>query len=299
MSFATYALSRGEKQAIAYAAEHDVLMVAASGNSHTDNDEFASYPSGAAGVLSVGAIDNTGTIWKNSNYGSELLLTAPGVYIRSAAPNGKYRLANGTSDATAYTSAAAALLRSKFPDLTAGQIANRLVKTAGLPTSAANLSLPDKHYGYGFIRPYRALTEDIPAGSKQGPLKTPTAATSSSADASPSSGASSGGSDASNSSASSDSSGMGIGVIVAIGLAVLVVVIVLIVVLAKRGGRRNGPGGGAPMPPQGGWQQPQQPPQPPNGWGQQPPGGGYPPQQPQQQNPYASQQQPPNQWPNQ
>ncbi|WP_127357935.1 S8 family serine peptidase [Actinacidiphila soli] len=277
-----------EEQAIAYAAEKDVLVVTAAGNDGAGN---LTDPASAPGVLAVGAVGKDGVVWEKSNYGPQLMLAAPGEYIRSAKTGGGYRLANGTSDATAYVSAAAALLRAKFPDLTAGQIANRLVKTASLPSSAKGLSLPDKHYGYGFIRPYSALTKGISAGSKQGPLKTPTAAASSSN--SPSTSAAAGGSVANNSSSSSDSSGMGTGVIVAIviGVLVLALVIMLIIVLSKRGGRRNGPGGGFPLPPQGDWQQ-----QPPNGW-QQPPAGGY--QQQPQHNPYASQQPPPGQWPNQ
>jgi subtilisin family serine protease len=289
MSFETgIYYSDAEKQAVAYAAEKDVLLVGGSGNTGASR---VSFPAAAPGVVAVGAVGKDGVVWERSDYGTGLMLTAPGEYIRSAANGGGYRLAQGTSDATAYVSAAAALLRSKYPDLTAGQIANRLVKTAGLPSSASSLSLPDKHYGYGFIRPYHALVDDIPAGSKQGPLKS-TGAASSTSD-SPSSAATSGGSDAANSSASSDSSGLSIGVLVAIGAAVLIIVIILLVVLSKRGGRGNGPGSG-PMPPPGG------------GWQQQPPAG-YPPhpgQAPgpnpyQQQNPYASQQQPPNQWPNQ
>jgi type VII secretion-associated serine protease mycosin len=289
MSFVTgIAYSDEEEQAVAYAAEKDVLLVGGAGNTGASR---VSFPAAAPGVVAVGAVDENGVVWKKSDFGTGLMLTAPGVYIRSASNGGGYHLADGTSDATAYVSATAALLRSKYPDLTAGQIANRLVKTAGLPSSESGLSLPDKHYGYGFIRPYHALVDDIPAGSKQGPLKSTGA--DSSASGSPSAAATSGGSDAANSSASSDSSGLSIGVLVAIGAAVLVIVIILLIVLSKRGGRRNGPGSGPMPPPGGGWQQ-----QPPTGYpphpGQAPGPNPY-----QQQNPYASQQQPPNQWPNQ
>ena len=290
MSFVTgIAYSDEEEQAVAYAAEKDVLLVGGAGNTGASR---VSFPAAAPGVVAVGAVDENGVVWKKSDFGTGLMLTAPGVYIRSASNGGGYHLADGTSDATAYVSATAALLRSKYPDLTAGQIANRLVKTAGLPSSESGLSLPDKHYGYGFIRPYHALVDDIPAGSKQGPLKSTGA--DSSASGSPSAAATSGGSDAANSSASSDSSGLGIGVLVAIGAAVLVIVVILLIVLSKRGGRRNGPGSGPMPPPGGGWQQ-----QPPTGYpphpGQAPGPNPY-----QQQNPYASQQQqPPNQWPNQ
>ncbi|MEU3709380.1 type VII secretion-associated serine protease mycosin [Streptomyces catenulae] len=158
-----------EKSAIAYAAKHDVLLVASSGNNGSDNP---SYPAAAPGVLAVGAVDRHQKVWDDSNYGSYVMLTAPGVEIRSAAASKPYRYASGTSDSTAYVSAAAALLRSKFPDLTAGQIANRLVKTAKAP---AGTDTPDPYYGYGVIDPYKALTADIPAGSKNGPLKSPEA----------------------------------------------------------------------------------------------------------------------------
>jgi hypothetical protein len=283
--------SAAEKQAVAYAAEKDVLLVGGAGNTGASR---VSFPAGAPGVVAVGAVDKNGVVWDDSNFGSALMLTAPGVYIRSASNGGGYHLADGTSDATAYVSATAALLRSKFPDLTAGQIANRLVKTAGLPSSESGISLPDKHYGYGFIRPYHALADDIPAGSKLGPLKSTGADSSAAASSSPSTAAASGGSDAANSSASSDSSGLGIGVIIAIGAVVLLVVVIVIVVLSRRGNRRNGPPPGGP----GGW-----------GGGPGGPGGPggypYPPQQAgppagyPQQNPYASQQPPPNRWPNQ
>lgn len=157
--------------AISYALKRDVLIVAGTGN---EGDRRVGFPAMAPGVLAVGGINRSGTIWDESNYGAEVLLTAPATSIVGAGwPGNKLRIGDGTSDSTAFVSAAAALLRSKFPDLTAGQIANRLIKTAVLPDSAKDLSLPDEKYGYGSIRPLAALTEDIPVGSKYGPLKLP------------------------------------------------------------------------------------------------------------------------------
>ncbi|MBB1258475.1 type VII secretion-associated serine protease mycosin, partial [Streptomyces alkaliterrae] len=167
-----------EEEAIAYAFKKDVLVVASSGNEGL-GPEGEEYPASYPGVVSVGAVSSSGEIWEKSNYGPKLMLTAPGVGIVSAGGGTTafpYRKGTGTSGATAYVSAAAALLRAKFPDLTAGQIANRLVKTAGLPPSAKDLSLPDEKYGYGYIQPLAALQRDIPAGSKNGPLKVPSEA---------------------------------------------------------------------------------------------------------------------------
>nr|WP_237550782.1 type VII secretion-associated serine protease mycosin [Streptomyces sp. SID8354] len=160
----------GLEGAIRYARQKDAVVVAGTGN---DGTSAPTYPASIPGVLGVGAVDSSRKIWSKSNYGPDVLLTAPGVGTISTSVDHMYSTGDGTSVATAYVSAAAALLRAKFPDLSAGQIANRLVKTAKLPESAKDLKVPDHHYGYGFIRPYSALTEDIPAGPKNGPLPAP------------------------------------------------------------------------------------------------------------------------------
>ncbi|MFE2429648.1 type VII secretion-associated serine protease mycosin [Streptomyces sp. NPDC059373] len=285
--------SGAEEDAIAYALKHNVVVVAATGN---DGRQAGAYPAKYPGVVAVGGVKNDGEIWEKSNYGPEVLLAAPATSIVSAGAvsSTSYRSGDGTSEASAYVSAAAALLRAKFPKLTAGQIVNRLTKTAGLPTSAKGLSLPDKHYGYGFIQPLAALTKDIPAGSEYGPLSVPKSLQAhQSASADPSSKATA----APQSGSSTDSGSgntllwVGLGIV---GIIVLVVVILLVVKASRRngGGGGNGPGGGTP--------------------GAYGPGPGYPPygqQQPaptpqnypypqSQPNPY---QQPPNpnQWSNQ
>ncbi|MER0479551.1 type VII secretion-associated serine protease mycosin [Streptomyces sp. Edi2] len=160
------------EDAVRYARQKDVVMVAAAGNDGAGTPNFpANYP----GVISVGAVDSSDKIWHMSNYGSHTLLSAPGVGTYNAGLDHEYQVGDGTSGASAFVSATAALLRAKFPDLTAGQIANRLVKTAKLSASVKGAKLPDKHYGYGVIRPYGALTEDIPPGSKNGPFSAPSA----------------------------------------------------------------------------------------------------------------------------
>lgn len=190
----------------------------------------------------MGAVDEHGVIWKKSNFGPHVKLTAPGVNIRSAGSvvdvNGKYRSANGTSDSTAYVSAAAALLRAKFPDLTAGQIANRLIKTASLPAGQQGTSLPDQHYGYGSINPLSALTKDVPAGSKDGPF--------------PALGGGPSGPSSDPSSAAGDNSGnltiqshKGLSapfiILMLVVVVVLLVIVVVVVMVVKKKNRRNGP----------------------------------------------------------
>ncbi|WP_406215627.1 S8 family serine peptidase [Streptomyces decoyicus] len=258
-------------RAVAYALEKDVVVVAGSGNdgkTKLDDQALATTP----GLIAVGAVSKDGKVWTKSNSGAELMLTAPGVDIVSASPKaGTYREADGTSDSTAYVSAAAALLRSKFPHLTAGQIANRLVKTAGLPPGEENLRLPDPHYGYGMIRPYSALTKDVPAGSRNGPLKMPKADPSPGVGTPPNS-------------PERNGSGLSPLVIIAIAIGGLVVVAVIAIVAVRQKNSRNrpfpgGPGGGGPGFP---LQQPGPYPQP----------SPYPQPGPYQQQPIAPQQRP-------
>ncbi|MFI2186031.1 S8 family peptidase [Streptomyces sioyaensis] len=224
-----------EKSAIDYARKHDVLLVAASGN---DGVENLGNPASDPGVLAVGAVDIDGSVWKFSNHGPNVKLLGPGVHIRSAGVEDPYRLANGTSDATAYVSGAAALLRSKFPNLTAGQIANRLIKTAGIPVDKKNMKLPDPHYGYGFIKPYSALTKNVPAGSKNGPFPALKGGASSNA-------SSAAGNDGASAKINSDK-GMSTGAIIGIaaGVVVVLIIILVVVLVAKKKGRNGPPPGG-------------------------------------------------------
>ncbi|MFC9315376.1 S8 family serine peptidase [Streptomyces nigra] len=83
-----------------------------------------------------------------------------------------YGRATGTSDSTAFVSATAALVRAKYPELSAGQVINRLIKSASF-AHHKGLKAPDEEYGYGIVRPYSALTMDIPAGPKANPPRPP------------------------------------------------------------------------------------------------------------------------------
>ncbi|MEV6948532.1 S8 family serine peptidase [Streptomyces sp. NPDC051172] len=276
-------------KAIAYAQQHDVVVVAGTGN----DGGTVSYPAALPGVVAVSAVDQGLNFWDLSNTGN-VTVAAPGVQTPQADPTvaSGYVKADGTSGSAAYVSAIVALLRSKYPDLTAGQIINRLVKSASFLNNKGKTA-PDKELGYGIARPGSALTMNIPKGSKEGPL----------AKASPSTSTESGNASAGNDNPSQakekkDSSSGGVLLIAGIAAAVVVIgAIVFAVVRSRRnrggGGPGSGPGGG--MPPHGtGY-----PPQPPRGYQQYPntpPNQGYPTppgQSPQHPNPYA--QQPPHQ----
>ncbi|MFD8588053.1 S8 family serine peptidase [Streptomyces sp. NPDC059637] len=266
ISLGSSASDNEEKEAVEYALENDVLIVTASGN---EGNSSIGYPGGYPGTLTVGATGEDGEVWENSNHGAEVLLTAPGVEVVTAGSSTPYRKGDGTSDASAYTSAAAGLIRAKYPDLTAGQVVNRLVKTAGLPDSAKGIPLPDEKYGYGYIRPLAALTEDIPEGSKYGPLKVPDSLQS------PSPGAGSGDDNSSDSGAGSSNTLKRILVFVVAPVLLLLVIGLVIFAVARssRRKKRSAPVGV-------GWGEGPQAQQPPYGQPM-PPGnaGGFPPQQ--------------------
>ncbi|PBC79585.1 type VII secretion-associated serine protease mycosin [Streptomyces sp. TLI_235] len=263
--------------AIAYAYQHDVLVVAAAGNGGAVDN-----PANLPGVLAVAAADKSGEVWTGSSSGPEIRLAAPGADIVTAGTCGssQYCIGSGSSDAAAYVSAAAALVRAKYPQLTAGQVANRLAKSAAVPPSASGAKLPDPHFGYGVIRPYEALTMDIPAGSPEGPLAKPAGAAAPDA--------------ASNAPVSQPAGKSAVGGITPLmvfgGGAVLVVLLVIVIAVATRSRRQPQ---AAPVPPQGqapygaapGWPPAQQPYGGQQPYGTQPPPPGYPQQQPYQ-NPY-------------
>ncbi|MGE2817897.1 type VII secretion-associated serine protease mycosin [Mycobacterium heidelbergense] len=70
----------------------------------------------------------------------------------------------GTSFSAAIVSGVAALVRAKFPQLSAYQVINRLTRTARAPARGV-----DNQIGYGVVDPVAALTWDVP----EGPAKPP------------------------------------------------------------------------------------------------------------------------------
>lgn len=274
-------------QAIEYALDHDVVVVSATGN----DAGTVTYPAALPGVVAVSAVDKGLNFWSKSNTGN-VTVAAPGVATAQADPttNSGYAVADGTSGSSAYVSAIVALLRSKYPDLTAGQIINRLIKSASFLQHEGKKA-PDKELGYGIARPGTALTMDIPKGPKQGPLAQSAPSTSTN------SGAAADDNDSSTQAKKKKKSSSGSFLVIA-GIAAAVVVIgVLFAVLRNRRNRGSGggPGSGGGTPPHGTGN----PPQPPTGYQQYPntaPNQGYPAppgQSPQNPNPYA--QQPPHQ----
>jgi type VII secretion-associated serine protease mycosin len=138
------------------ANEKDVLVVAASGN--VGQDVVAAYPAAMPGVLAVGASNKAGQHAAISVSTKQVQICAPGVEIEGAKPPNRYSIGEGTSDSTAIVSGAAALVRAKFPQLSAQEVIHRLTATAtdnGAPGR-------DDKCGYGVLNIVKALTADVP-----------------------------------------------------------------------------------------------------------------------------------------
>jgi subtilisin family serine protease len=135
-----------------------VLFIASAGNTASDNDLVANYPSNSASgnVVAVTAIDRNGNLASFSSYGAgNVDLGAPGVSILSctAASDTSYGSLDGTSMAAPYVAGVAALLKSLYPTASVMELKNRLLASAS-PLS----SLSGRTVTGGTVNAHRALT---------------------------------------------------------------------------------------------------------------------------------------------
>ena len=138
--------------AVDEAADRGVVVVAASGNEYQDGNP-TTYPAAYPPVIAVSAIGRSGGVADFSNRGAYVDVAAPGVDVLTTAEGGFYGSFTGTSAATPFVAAAAALLRARFPELSARDVTNMLQSTAADAGSPGH----DNAYGYGVIDPVAAL----------------------------------------------------------------------------------------------------------------------------------------------
>ena len=186
--------------AVWYAATvKDAVIVAAAGNESDDgcaqNPAFEPLVNGGSRdwahvvtvsspswfsdyVLSVGAVDTTGAPINKSLAGPWVGVAAPGVDIVGLSPQNAgavnaYPPARpgdpavpfwGSSFAAAYVSGVAALVRAKYPELSAHQVINRILQTSHNPAGGV-----DNQVGYGVVDPVAALTFTVAPGDRVAP----------------------------------------------------------------------------------------------------------------------------------
>jgi membrane-anchored mycosin MYCP len=192
------AISEPEKQvqaALRYAVEvKNIVVVASAGNLPEGDCKEQNSPDPknptwlvippwfSDYVLSVAAVQRDGQVAEFSINGPWVSVAAPGTEIISLDPasttgglanqsfddKGGAQPIQGTSFAAPYVSGLAALVRQKYPELTAKQVMARIKSTAAHP--AANGG-HNNLVGYGMINPIAALTAFIPAEENIAPDK--------------------------------------------------------------------------------------------------------------------------------
>ncbi|MCL6458427.1 MAG: S8 family peptidase, partial [Gorillibacterium sp.] len=161
MSLGNYAQADFLHDAVKYAYDHDVVIVAASGN---DNTSDPGYPAAYPEVIAVAATDSNSQKASFSNYGDYIDVAAPGVSIASTYTNDQYASLSGTSMASPHVAALAALIRSANPALKNIEVMDIMRNSASDLGTAGK----DTYYGFGEIDITRALEASRVSASKTG-----------------------------------------------------------------------------------------------------------------------------------
>lgn len=124
------------REAVQFAIEAGVPVIAAAGNNSHDQTQF---PCAYSGVICVGATSVDGSPTPFTNFGPQVDLAAPGEFILSTIPilikPELYRLKgydfmSGTSQSAPFVTAAAALIRGLYPNDSMNRLKARLYSSA-------------------------------------------------------------------------------------------------------------------------------------------------------------------------
>ncbi len=153
------------KDAIDYTLAHNSVFVAAMGN---ESEDLVEYPAAYPGVIAVAASNARDGIADFSTRGPHVAVAAPGVNVLSCIPrasgpiegiNGQpYDYWNGTSMATPYVSAIAAILFQLHPNYTPYQI-ERLIELGADDLAPVGF---DRASGYGRINVGKSVAISAP-----------------------------------------------------------------------------------------------------------------------------------------
>ncbi len=136
--------------AIKYAVDHGVAVVAAAGNNGVNG---VALPGCVSYSLTVGAMGRSNVLASFSGIGPSVDLVAPGLGLYSASLGTSYKSLDGTSQAAPLVSGAIALFKEAFPNASVDDINRALLPTA------VDLGWvgQDNRYGWGRMDAYQAL----------------------------------------------------------------------------------------------------------------------------------------------
>ncbi len=159
MSLGGEGYSQSLQNAITYAWQHDVLVVAAAGNSGSNTPFF---PAASGFATAIAASDSNNNIAGFSNYGYPIGVAAPGNNILSTAPTypvyigiENYAYMSGTSMAAPHVAAVGGLVETSNPNLPAAALLERIEQSANSTVTNGGW---DQYFGYGVTNAFNAVS---------------------------------------------------------------------------------------------------------------------------------------------
>ena len=145
------------------------VVVVSTGN---EGNSSVNYPANLSNVISVGAISYyDGLRWSNSNYGGDLKVVAPGLDIKTTSRINDYDTRTGTSFAAPQVSGIAALIISRYPNITGLDVRNAIYASCTKihpttypysPISVGSSLTRNNQVGYGLVNAYSAIMAAAP-----------------------------------------------------------------------------------------------------------------------------------------
>lgn len=132
-------------EAVTEAVRQGCSVVVAAGNNRGDVKNYT--PANADNAIVVTALNGNNVLYKESNHGKTVVVSAPGTEIVSAIPSNDYGSNSGTSFAAPYAAAAVAMIQMDIPGITPVEILNLL------RDYSRDLGTPgwDEQYGGGCV----------------------------------------------------------------------------------------------------------------------------------------------------
>ncbi|MHB8961834.1 MAG: S8 family serine peptidase [Saccharofermentanales bacterium] len=152
LSLGGYELDPAEAAAIEYAYGKGCIIIASAGNEGSYDDPergMPSYPASEPKVISVASLGPDSSRSYFSQYNSMVDVTAPGedILVAYTESMNSYAVGSGTSFSAPYVSAAAALVRSIEPSISADYFEQLVIETSTDLGAASR----DDYYGWGLL----------------------------------------------------------------------------------------------------------------------------------------------------
>lgn len=142
--------------ALKYAHDQEVIIIAAAGNDSADIQDLQIFPAERSYSIAVAAVDSMNIKADFSNYGGKVDLSGPGTQVYSPFLDTSYAWWDGTSFAAPFTAAVAAQLIALDPGLTHSGVAE-ILETTATDIDPLNPGY-EGELGKGLIDPVAALT---------------------------------------------------------------------------------------------------------------------------------------------